>query len=45
LKALPAEVKNSTESLNLFKKVITETFNINPSVLDNNISDVDKTIQ
>ena len=44
-KALPAEVKNSTESLNLFKKVITETFNINPSVLDNNLNDVDKTIQ
>ena len=44
-KALPAEVKNSTESLNLFKKVITETFNIDPSVLDNNLNDVDKTIQ
>ena len=44
-KALPAEVKNSTESLNLFKKVITETFNIDPRVLDNNLNDVDKTIQ
>ena len=44
-KSLPSEVKNSTESLNLFKKVITETFNIDPSVLDNNLNDVDKTIQ